>query len=512
MIRFAVRKPWQNLKSVSSTGKTFMSSDHGISFRELGAMVTNMAPNPIKLPARILPGPIVEYKGYRVDAKGVTNGSWNMMNKQFQSRSTLSRPAILPIGVDVAPHKAEDLRNALRDAGVREVHLQTLAKVPAQDQQWMAGIRNAARDGINFLFIILSDRNTQLYASIKSYADRMVGIHTVCVINPKFRSASPSYFANLALKVNLKVGGDNHTIAAGTFDHLHLLRQGNTMVVGIDVTHPSSTSDSAAPSVAGMVATVDSGLGQWPGILRAQSAREEMVTDLQMMLESRLHLWKAKNKTYPKNILVYRDGVSDGQYAKVVLVELTRLKAACQKLYPQDGLQMPRMTLVVVGKRHNTRFYPVEGKGKQDKNGNTVPGLVVDQTVTEYGHWDFYLQSHAAIQGTARPAHYIVLHDEIFRQSNWPKMSATEMLQLTTHGLCHMFGRATKGVSYCTPAYYADILCERGRKYLANVFRDDAEINNASNANQTGPSQAQVRNYQAELTIHENIRDSMFYL
>lgn len=36
-----------------------------------------------------------------------------------------------------------------------------------------------------------------------------------------------------------------------------------------------------------------------------------------------------------------------------------------------------------------------------------------------------------------------------------------------TCGSCYGFGRATKAVSICPPAYYADILAERGRCYLA---------------------------------------------
>ena len=43
------------------------------------------------------------------------------------------------------------------------------------------------------------------------------------------------------------------------------------------------------------------------------------------------------------------------------------------------------------------------------------PGTVVDRDVTEEGMWDFFLQSHAVIQGTGRPAHCVVLLNEIFR-------------------------------------------------------------------------------------------------
>ena len=58
----------------------------------------------------------------------------------------------------------------------------------------------------------------------------------------------------------------------------------------------------------------------------------------------------------------------------------------------------------------------------------------------------------------AKPAHYVVIHDDI-------KMSV-EDLEKITHNLSYLYERATKAVSYCPPAFYADRLCERGRCYL----------------------------------------------
>jgi len=50
-----------------------------------------------------------------------------------------------------------------------------------------------------------------------------------------------------------------------------------------------------------------------------------------------------------------------------------------------------------------------------ESSGNPVPGVVVDRHVTGYGEriWDFYLQPHKVLQGTAKPAHYVVLKNEI---------------------------------------------------------------------------------------------------
>ncbi|KAH1988429.1 hypothetical protein KXV97_003028, partial [Aspergillus fumigatus] len=144
--------------------------------------------------------------------------------------------------------------------------------------------------------------------------------------------------------------------------------------------------------------------------IRIQASRQEMVAALDTMLQSRLKHWVAVNRQLPENIIVYRDGVSEGQYNLVVEKEIPLLKSACEPMY-QNGL--PRLSVIIVGKRHHTRFYPTH-EDRADRSSNPQNGTVVDRGVTEARDWDFYLQAHSALQGTARPAHYYIVWDEIF--------------------------------------------------------------------------------------------------
>jgi eukaryotic translation initiation factor 2C len=69
-----------------------------------------------------------------------------------------------------------------------------------------------------------------------------------------------------------------------------------------------------------------------------------------------------------------------------------------------------------VQKRHNTRLLPKQEGGQDDtpidRSGNIAPGILVDRGITHPRDFDFYLNSHASLQGTSRPAHYYVLVDE----------------------------------------------------------------------------------------------------
>ena len=119
---------------------------------------------------------------------------------------------------------------------------------------------------------------------------------------------------------------------------------------------------------------------------------------------------------------------------------------------------------------------------------------VVDNTITRDDNWDFFLQSHHAITGTARPAHYFVLLDEIFRKNPNP----VHELEKFTFNLCHLYGKATTSVSIPPPVYYADLACGRGKRYLSRVFDQDQSMGREAG--------------DADVAVHDSLKDTMFYI
>jgi len=173
-------------------------------------------------------------------------------------------------------------------------------------------------------------------------------------------------------------------------------------------------------------------------------------------------------KRLPTSILFYRDGLSESQFDKCMAHEVKGIQKAFQILaekYKQPDAKL-KLTFVVVGKRHHTRFFPkTEAESHRSQpgkpvNGNVKPGLLFEDVVTTPHAYNLYLQSHAAPAGTARSAHYHVLLDEM----NFG--STDRRLAEITNVFCYCFPRALKGVSYVAPAYIADRMCERGRVWL----------------------------------------------
>ena len=139
--------------------------------------------------------------------------------------------------------------------------------------------------------------------------------------------------------------------------------------------------------------------------------------------------------------------MSEGQFLTVLASELVAIRAACTEL--EEGYQ-PKITYIVVQKRHHTRFFPSDNN--KYKNGNALAGTVVDQGINHPTEGDFYLlryvlryvgqiitssyYSHEGIQGTSRPCHYQVLWDD-------SDFSADE-LEILSYYLCHLYSRCTR--------------------------------------------------------------------
>nr|POE47165.1 protein argonaute mel1 [Quercus suber] len=482
MIHFAARSPNANALSIAGT-----PTNPGTALKLFGlkdsagnAQAKSVEPfgfqvgvDLLTVPGRILPIPSVKYSGKQPVRP--YNGAWNLKDQKFIRPGVFGNWAvlILQVGSSFYPHEEDfaAFHAVLRNYGLKmgnRLPTRTLALqqlTPANRSQNDTIIRDfflkATNNSVDFLLVILPMADRWLYSRIKFFGDVKFGVQTVSCIGTKFSkpNGQQMYFANLALKFNIKSGGINHEIP----DTLSHPLTKNTMLMGIDVTHPSPGSVKEAPSIASVVASVDSYLASWPGSVRCQKGKQEIVTGLEEMVVERMAIWNKKNQRYPDNIVLYRDGVSEGQYATVLNEEVPAFYEAFKKLRGPKNL-WPKLTVIIVGKRHHTRFYPTDLNGadadpRANKGTyNPKPGTIVDRHISGKFLREFWLQAHAGLQGSARPAHYVVLKDEI-------NMSADAMEKFT-HQLCYLFNRTTKAVSICPPAYYADLLCERGRTYL----------------------------------------------
>jgi hypothetical protein len=206
------------------------------------------------------------------------------------------------------------------------------------------------------------------------------------------------------------------------------------------------------PSIAALCGSMDAKASRYAATIRVQTGRYEIIADLANMVKDLLKTFYQTCGRKPERILFYRDGVSEGQFRQVLQTEINAIRAACQAL---EATYRPNITFVVVQKRHHTRFFPLNRNDTDNKSGNCAPGTVVEVGVTHPFEFDFYLQSHAGIQGTSRPTHYHVLFDE--------NGFNADSLQTLSYNLCHIYARCTRTVSLVPPVYYAHLVTTRAK-------------------------------------------------
>jgi eukaryotic translation initiation factor 2C len=308
------------------------------------------------------------------------------------------------------------------------------------------------------LLIVLPNTGVPLYAEIKRVSDTVLGIPTQCVQNKHVGTAKTQYCQNVALKMNVKLGGMN----------LHMnptsvpwVPSAPTIIIGADVTHPSQT-EGNRPSVAALVGSMDAKIAKYAASVRVKP-QKEIYNEMSLMIIELLKNFYQTSNRKPNRILFYRDGVSEGQFGEVMTAEVNAIRRACHRM--EKGYK-PSITYIVVQKRHHTRFFPIE-KTDADRSGNVMPGTVVEQDICHPTEFDYFLMSHPGLQGTSRPCHYNVLFDE----NNLGADAAEEV----TYKLAYVYARATRAVSIVTPAYYANIVASRARFHAKGEHWSDSE-------------------------------------
>ncbi|KAF3318931.1 hypothetical protein TWF173_005341 [Orbilia oligospora] len=517
LITFACNPPTKNANVITSAGLKALGHTADTQNPTLAGFGIKLDPHMVIVPARVLPAPQIQYSGKPLNP---FNASWNLAQSKFARAGEIKVWGALgiiggPRDRDATPENIELALKCLTD----QCRL-TGIKVPATppnirfnddpsnnlkyiQDTFIKAASMQQKPQIVFCFIPTKDQ--RLYEYIKRGGDIVAGVSTVVVTMDKANkrgqlrepAKAAQYFANVAMKINLKAGGRNHMLQEKQLEPLIEPNKPPAMLLGADVTHPSPGSAKGTPSLAAVVASCDRTFGQFPASIRLQTSKKEMIEGLEQMVIERLEEYARHNKgAIPEKVLFYRDGVSEGQYDQVLANEVPEILKAFNSYRPGNK---PKLTVVIVGKRHHTRFYPAE-ENAADKKYNCKPGTVVDRSVTAVYDFDFYLQAHSGLQGTVRPAHYYVIRDDIG--------FTADKLQNLTHNLCYLFGRATKGVSIVPPAYYADLACDRGRFYIHPLLTG-AEPGSRNFT--PAQSEKRAREYFRD-GIHKDLRGSMWYI
>ncbi|KAG6587931.1 Protein argonaute PNH1, partial [Cucurbita argyrosperma subsp. sororia] len=470
--------------------------------------------------ARVLPSPWLKFHDTGKEREHLPQvGQWNMMNKKVINGSVVRYWACINFSRNVQESIAcgfcQQLVQMCQVSGMEfnpDPAIPIYSARPDQVKKALKYVCNAVytkHEGmeLELLIAILPDNNGSLYGDLKRICETELGLISQCCLTKHVFKKSRQYLANVSLKINVKMGGRNTVLLDALRSRIPLVSDIPTIIFGADVTHPES-GENSLPSIAAVVASQD-----WPevtkyaGLVCAQPHREELIQDLFKtwkdphrgtvaggMIRELLLSFKKATGQKPLRIIFYRDGVSEGQFYQVLLHELDAIRKACASLEPS---YQPPVTFIIVQKRHHTRLFTSNhsDRSSTDKSGNILPGTVVDSKICHPTEFDFYLCSHAGIQGTSRPAHYHVLWDE----NNF----SADDIQSLTNNLCYTYARCTRSVSVVPPAYYAHLAAYRARFYVEPDAQENAKrcCTRTTNGSSVRPLPA----------LKERVKNVMFY-
>ncbi|UMM11875.1 hypothetical protein L5515_000931 [Caenorhabditis briggsae] len=442
-----------------------VGEDHYAS--EFGLRVQNQM---MKLDGRILPAPRLIYcypNSKRQDCVTTpNNGTWDMRGKNFYSGVEIknwavvcfAEPAIVPS--NNLQMFIGSLEKVAREIGMPFVNEYCFFRyVPAEQATNSLEFLQEQFPDLQLVICIVSGKST-VYGDLKRKGD-LLGLTTQCIRTNNVARVSPHTLSNLCMKINSKLGGVNVVLSAPPpstattptlFIGCHLSR--NSVASSSESSSSLNYSDT---SIACLVGSMDGHPTRFAPIFRLQPRNANTIIDMSEMMKEAILNFRKTTGFKPHKIVIYRSGVEGDSIDEILQAELRAIRDACTMI--ESGFQ-PGITFIALDVAHHTRLFATNERDQIGHSRNVPAGTLVETGITVNNHFEFYLVSHAGIQGTSRPTKYVVMWDD----NNIPSYEIHEM----TYQLCHTQSRCTRSVSIPSPVYYAKLVAQRAKILLAD--------------------------------------------
>ncbi|CAJ0580775.1 unnamed protein product, partial [Mesorhabditis spiculigera] len=274
----------------------------------------------------------------------------------------------------------------------------------------------AKKEKIEYTLWLQSDR-LHLHAELKALEQR----HQLLAQDLRFVRTTElgkrDTFKNILMKMNCKLGGLSHKVV----DTSRILNQ-RVLIIAVDFSHPAPTAPGkppASPSVLGWSANCEREMQYFTGdfkFIRSRAADERSTIDgpLKEVFKEALSRFKKSQRNFPEFAVLYRGGVSEGQYPTLISTEVPLFEQAAREVS------------------------------------------------------EFFLNSHYAFQGTAKTPKYTILKNGN-AVGNLKSMSE---IQAFTHALTFMHSIVNQTITLPVPLKVAAECAKRGN----NNFRAETEL------------------------------------
>ncbi|XP_074604113.1 piwi-like protein 1 [Brevipalpus obovatus] len=405
--------------------------------REMASWNLHFEPNIIELPGRVLPAEKIFMLGEGDGSGTQYNQKYGSFEREIRSKnmrkavgldtwaivclrrdkqivdeycSTLRRVSI-PLGVNLTAPKIIPLDNDRTST-----YVEACKKIPAICQ---------------LVNVIVPNGNKDRYDAIKKIfcCEHPMASQVLTTRVLQKRNALQTICTKVCIQMSVKLGAEAWAL------HIPVKY---IMVVGYDCYHDSARRGS---SVGAFVCSLNQSATRWYSRVTYHQSREEMSGNFAMQLTNGLKEYASFNGKLPNRLVIYRDGVGEGQIAHVYDFEMAQIKTALNSIIEPGKILW---SFVIVTKRVNARFFhKVDARSPQ----NPPPGTVVDTVVTRKERYDFYLISQCVRQGTVNPTMYNIIEDT----TGWRPIHHQQI----AYKLCHLYFNWAGTITLPAPCQYA---------------------------------------------------------
>ena len=329
-------------------------------------------------------------------------------------------------------------------------------------RDWKESVEDCLQNGEYDFVVFLLGRNDYLYSELKKHSLCTNGYVSQVVKVNSLKKNSMSVCSKILLQINAKLGGINYKVIMDKD-----ILDSKIMVIGIDSSHIKGKRTCVA-----MVSTLDNNFSDFYNseeiieerIVEKKEDEEEKKEDkkehkISSFIEKSIQAYKKANKNEkPKNIIIYRQGVSL-QQKRYLTNEILNIENICKQ---NDIL----FYYILVNTKTNYKFFINE----HSKYWNPESGLLVMDGVTNRNFYEFYIQPQLVTSGSATPTCFHVAYGNM----NFP-----EILPKFTYDLCHLYSNWNGAVRMPNVIKAAEKLSKMTAKYTRDKLNENLKFGQA---------------------------------
>jgi aubergine-like protein len=233
------------------------------------------------------------------------------------------------------------------------------------------------------------------------------------------------------------------------------IKDRNLMIIGVDSSHLKGKGTGVA-----MVGTINDSFTDFfnkEQIINEKN-KDQLQYSVSKFIKEAIAAYNDKNGKNPKNIIIYRQGVSL-QQKEFLKTEIKEIALECKK---EDIL----FYYILVNTKTTFKFFEKSG----ENFNNPESGLLVIDGVTNRNFFEFYIQPQQVTQGSATPTCFHVAYGN---------MEFPEMIPKFTYDLCHIYSNWQGTVRIPNVIKAAEKLSKMTAKYTFKELNENVQFGQA---------------------------------